>query len=193
MARPASFDREAVIERAMKAFWEHGYAATSITQLVDATHLQPGSLYAAFDSKQGLFLAVLDHYAAQTLTRLDKRLDGAADPLQGIAAFFADLSADRSDARRRGCLLVNSALEIARADADIHDRVTAHLTRIEMRLRAALEQAQRDGLLPAERSPSVLAKFLMTTVWGLRVLGSTGADARSMKQVVAQALSVLHA
>ena len=48
----------------MKAFWEHGYAATSITQLVDATHLQPGSLYAAFDSKQGLFLAVLDHYAA---------------------------------------------------------------------------------------------------------------------------------
>ena len=64
MARPVSFDREQVLERATAVFWERGFCETSMSQLVDATRLQPGSLYAAFRSKEGLFLEALDHYAA---------------------------------------------------------------------------------------------------------------------------------
>ena len=191
MARPASFDREQVLERATATFWDHGYCATSISQLVDATRLQPGSLYAAFESKQGLFLAVLDHYAGRTLQRLERQLARATDPLRGVDAFFAELAGQGGDARRRGCLLVNSALEVGRSDPAIQAHVSHHLAAIEQRLCAALERAQTDGLLAADASPAVLARFLMTTIWGLRVLGSTGADARTMKQVVAQALRVL--
>lgn len=191
MARPVSFDRDDVLGRATTTFWERGYGATSISDLVEATRLQPGSLYAAFESKQGLFLAVLDHYARNTLERLRQRLGGADDPLQGIEIFLNGLAAERADSRRRGCLLVNSALEVGRSDSDVQARVSRHLGRIEAALRAALQQAQDDGVLAEGKSPAVLARFLMTTIWGLRVLGSTGASARDAKLVVAEALSVL--
>ena len=192
MARPVSFDREQVLGRATEAFWEHGYCATSVSDLVEATRLKPGSLYAAFESKQGLFLAVLDHYAQQTLARLRHCLDDADDPLQGIERFFNGLAGDRADSRRRGCLLVNSVLEVGRIDPEVQSRVNAHLGDIESALRAALEQARADGLLARDKSPAILAKYLMTTIWGLRVLGSTGASARDAKQVITQALSILH-
>ena len=60
MARHAEFNRDDVIHQATYVFWERGYARTSVSDLVDATGLQPGSLYAAFGNKKGLFLEVID-------------------------------------------------------------------------------------------------------------------------------------
>ena len=156
--------------------------------------MQPGSLYAAFESKQGLFLAVLDHYAGQSLRRLRGILAEAPDPLAGIRNFFGQLAGDDADGRRgRGCLLVNTVLGVGRYNPAVQARVRAHLAEIEGVFVAALEQAQAHGSLAADKSPESLARFLMTTIWGLRVLGGTGADARSAQQVVHQALSVLDA
>lgn len=194
MARPVSFDREQVLGRATATFWEHGYCATSISQLVEATRLQPGSLYAAFESKEGLFLAALDHYAQQSLARLQAALAEAADPLQGITGFFEQLVVDAADnAHPHGCLLVNTVLEVGRHNPTVQLRVKAHLAQIESVFVAALEAAQARGMLAADKQPAVLAKFLMTTIWGLRVLGGTGADARDALLVVRQALSLLRA
>jgi len=194
MARPASFDREQVLGRATEAFWDHGYGATSISQLVEATKLQPGSLYAAFDSKQGLFLAALDFYATRSLQRLRGALDGAADPLQGIHRFFGQLVRASAESKRpRGCLLVNTVLEVGRHDPEVQARVKAHLAEVESVFVAALEKAQVQGLLAADRSPKSLARFLMITIWGLRVLSGVDADAKQARLVVEQALSVLDA
>jgi TetR/AcrR family transcriptional repressor of nem operon len=194
MARPASFDREKVLGCATEAFWENGYCATSISQLVEATQLQPGSLYAAFDSKQGLFLAALDHYARQSLNRLRGVLAEAADPLEGIRRFFGQLVAGDSEGKPgRGCLLVNTALEVGRHDAEVQARVKAHLADIENVFIAALEEAQAQGLLATGRSPRSLARFLMTTIWGLRVLGGIETNAQQARLVVDQALSVFDA
>lgn len=194
MARPVSFDREQVLGRATEAFWDHGYGATSISQLVEATKLQPGSLYAAFDSKQGLFLAALDFYATRSLQRLRGALDGAADPLQGIHRFFGQLVRASAESKRpRGCLLVNTVLEVGRHDPEVQARVKAHLAEVESVFVAALEKAQVQGLLAADRSPKSLARFLMITIWGLRVLSGVDADAKQARLVVEQALSVLDA
>lgn len=194
MARPASFDREQVLERATATFWEHGYCATSVSQLVAATHLQPGSLYAAFESKEGLFLAALDHYAARSLARFQAVLAQAPDPLRGIQTFFDHLTdAGPDEVRGRGCLLVNTVLEIGRQNPLVQARVKAHLDEIEAVLVDALGEAQGAGLLAASKSPQELAGFLMTTIWGLRVLAGTGADPASQRRVVRQALSVLRA
>lgn len=194
MARPVSFDREQVLGKATATFWEHGYRATSISQLVEATQLQPGSLYAAFQSKQGLFLAALDFYAAQSLKRLRGVLAEAVDPVAGIRRFFGQLARDAADGRhRRGCLLVNTVLEVGRHDAEVQARVKAHLAEIEGVFLAALQEAQAHGLLAAGKSPQSLAPFLMTTLWGLRVLSGIGVDTEQARLVVDQALSVLDA
>jgi len=57
MARPIEFDREEVLQKAIGVFWQKGYSATSIKNLVEATGLQPGSIYAAFGDKRGLFFS----------------------------------------------------------------------------------------------------------------------------------------
>ncbi len=69
MARPAEFERETVLREAMDVFWRKGYNTTSIKDLVDATNIQPGSLYWAFGNKQKLFLAAVDCYR-QDIQRL---------------------------------------------------------------------------------------------------------------------------
>ena len=192
MARPASFDREQVLGRATETFWENGYCATSISQLVEATQLQPGSLYAAFDSKQGLFMAVLDHYAQQSLARLRAVLAEAADPLQGIRRFFTMLARDSGGGKpARGCLLVNTVLEVGRHNPEVRARVKAHLAEIEGVFVSALRDAKARKVLASDKSPQSIARFLMVTLWGLRVLTGAGVDARGAREVVDQALSVL--
>src|SRR5215472_5195084 len=73
--RPRSFDTEAAVERAMGAFWSRGYHATALPDLLRATKLSHGSLYAAFGDKHSLFLRALDRYIADALTRMDIELD----------------------------------------------------------------------------------------------------------------------
>ena len=190
MARPAGFDRDEVLGKATATFWEHGYHATSITDLVEATRLQPGSLYAAFESKQGLFLAALDHYARQSKQRLRLVLAAAHDPLSGIREFFGQL-VSAGGVPGRGCLLVNTVLEVGRHDPVVQARVKAHLAEIEGELRSALQQARTQRQLGADKSPEALARFLMTTIWGLRVLNGIDADPQQARLVVDQALSIL--
>ena len=98
VARPVSFDREEVLAQATAVFWAHGYGDTSISRLVEATHLQPGSLYAR-SSQGGLFLATLDHYAGQTLAHLHATLAAAPDPLQGVRRFVGRTCRADGDAR----------------------------------------------------------------------------------------------
>ncbi len=188
MARPAEFDRDEVLGKATQAFWDHGYCATSISRLVEATNLKPGSLYAAFASKEGLFLAVLDHYAVSTKARLRAALDGVDNPIDGIDAFFAQLA--RSGAPR-GCLLVNTVLELGWRNQAVIAKVKGHLDEVEAIMREALSLAQARGFLAADKSPEALAVFLMTTIWGLRVLSATGAGGQRPGLAVSQALSLL--
>jgi TetR/AcrR family transcriptional repressor of nem operon len=192
MARPAQFEREAVLDKAMQAFWDHGYCATSMAHLVAATGLKPGSLYGAFHSKQGLFLAALDHYGERGAARLRQALADADSPLQGIRGFFRRLAEDIADPQaRRSCLLVNTVLELSRQDEIVQQRVNQHLGAMEGLMRQALEEARTNGELAADKDPAALAAFLMTGIWGLRVLAGTDPAPERVEVVVEQLLAPL--
>ena len=87
--RPRSFDVEAAVERAMGVFWSRGYHATALPDLLRATKLSRGSLYAAFGDKHSLFLRALDRYIADALTRMDIELDPRREPVDGLRAYLA--------------------------------------------------------------------------------------------------------
>src|SRR6516165_10911793 len=87
--RPREFDTDAAIESAMDVFWSSRYYATSLPELLEATNLSRGSLYAAFGDKRGFFLRALDRYIADSLTRLDTELDPRKDALEGLRACLA--------------------------------------------------------------------------------------------------------
>jgi len=192
MARPAQFKREEVLEKAMRAFWDHGYGATSLTDLVEVTDLNPGSLYAAFESKESLFLAALDHYGERSVARVERTLAEAESPLAGIRDYLLQLGEDAASPRaRRSCLLVNTVLEQARQNRTVQKRVNRHLDTIEALFRHALETAQANGELSPDKDPGALAAFLMCNIWGLRVLGGTAPTPERVRAVVSQLLALL--
>src|SRR6202042_1728937 len=87
--RPRGFDTEAAVERAMDAFWSRGYHGTALPDLLRATKLSRGSLYAAFGDKHSLFLRALDRYIADAMRRMDDELDSRHSPVDGLRSYLA--------------------------------------------------------------------------------------------------------
>lgn len=171
MSRPPGYERQAVLNRATDVFWQRGYAATSVNHLVTATGLKPGSLYAAFGSKKGLFLEVLGDYNAAFLHDVEDCIATARGPLAAVRALLRR-SADSTlgDSRRRGCLAVNALLEMAGHDEDIAQTLRAHNEKLRRRLEQLLADAREQGELEPERDPRALSAFVMNNLWGMRVL-----------------------
>ena len=112
--RPRGFDVEAAVERAMGVFWSRGYHGTALPDLLRATKLSRGSLYAAFGDKHSLFLRSLDRYIADAVRRMDIELAPPREPVDGLRAYLAGYVDRTSGANgRRGCLLVATAMELA--------------------------------------------------------------------------------
>ncbi len=192
MARPAEFNRDQVLDRAMHAFWDSGYCATSMATLTQTTELNPGSLYAAFKSKQGLFLAALDHYGERSVEQIGQVLARAGSPLEGVRAFFRQLAASAAEPdAMRSCFLLNTVLEVARHDPEVRARTSHHLDAVEALFRQCLESAKERGELGTDADPKALSAFIMTNIWGLRILLAAGADPQRVRLVVEQVLQVL--
>src|SRR4029453_10539682 len=95
-------------------FWSSGYNGTSLPDLLEATELSRGSLYAAFGDKHGLFLRALDRYIDAALTRLDTELDPRKNALAGLRACLAGyVERGNGVAGKRGCLVVATTMELA--------------------------------------------------------------------------------
>jgi TetR/AcrR family transcriptional regulator, transcriptional repressor for nem operon len=119
MGRPRSFNEEAVLDAAAEAFVKGGYEGTSIDDLVKALNLHRGSLYKAFGSKHGLFLAVLRRYVD---THLANMTQAALSPRRTV-----DGAGDLSDLD----LLLIAALERGHRDAEVAAFVRQGLAMIE--------------------------------------------------------------
>jgi TetR/AcrR family transcriptional repressor of nem operon len=157
--RPRSFDMEAAVERAMGVFWSRGYNATALPDLLRATKLSRGSLYAAFGDKHGLFLRALDRYIADALTRMDVELDPRRAPVVGLRTFLAGYVDRTSGASgRRGCLLVATAMELAGRDGEVDRRIGSFFKAMETKLAAALARAKAAGELADGVEPAGLLR-----------------------------------
>src|SRR3979490_80934 len=137
--RRRSFDTEAAVERAMAVFWSRGYHGTALPDLLSATKLSRGSLYAAFGDKHALFLRALDRYIADALARIDVELGPRHAPIDGLRAFLAGYVARASGASgRRGCLLVATAMELAGHDREVEGRIGGFFKAMEAKVAGAL-------------------------------------------------------
>ncbi|WP_027567124.1 TetR/AcrR family transcriptional regulator [Bradyrhizobium sp. URHA0013] len=184
--RPRSFDTDAAVERAMGVFWSRGYHATALPDLLRATKLSRGSLYAAFGDKHSLFLRALDRYVAEALTRMDVEFD--KEPVDRLRAYLAGYVDRTSGANgRRGCLLVATAMELAGRDAEVDRRIASFFKAMEARVADALSRAKAAGKLADGVEPSSAAKILLCFVEGLRVVGKT-APTRLTSQAAVDAL-----
>ncbi len=192
MARPIQFKRDQALEKSMQLFWENGYCNTSLQQLGEAMNMRPGSLYAAFRNKRALFMEALELYFEHSSRVFDERLNSRPRALEGLQHFFARLVDDLAqDDSGRGCLMINTAAELADQDEEIRALLDSMFSRHEQKLFETLQQAQREGDLAANKDPQALAKFLLMTIRGLRVYSQTRHVRDEFQQLVDTALSTL--
>lgn len=192
MARPIAFDHNDVLQQAINVFWLQGYTATTIKNLVDATGLQPGSLYAAFGDKRGLFLAALDAYFASLKQTLFVMLHSEKPPLKRLEDFFNQLVREScEDPNRKGCLLINTLSEIPVQDEDVNVRLQEMFNEVERELKQVLMEAQASGQLSAKQDANTLAKYLVSGIFGLRIYNKTQPDAQTLQAIVNQLLAVI--
>jgi TetR/AcrR family transcriptional repressor of nem operon len=193
MARPRQFDPEEVLDRSMHAFWERGYHETTVDELVNATGLQPGSLYNAFPGgKHGLFLEALARYSNLVVP---EKLGALERPGAGVAelrGYFEGLVEDLTRPEGRiGCLMVNSAIELAAVDSEVGEVVRGHMTRLERSAERALRNSKRRGEIPSSVNPRAKATQLMATGMGLMVVGKTNPGRRALATIVESAFADL--
>src|SRR6185437_2125737 len=139
LGRPREFDVDVVLKAAMNQFWEHGYHATSLTDLTTATGLHRGSLYGAFGDKHQLFIAALLYYSRLSLTALDTSLQAETSSLTGIRRYLQDQATQATAGR--GCLIANTTLELLPGDQEVAKVIVAHQHSVEERLAATLDKA----------------------------------------------------
>lgn len=192
MPRPAQFDRNEVLQRAMETFWQKGYNATSMKDLTRVTGLQPGSLYGAFESKRSLFLQTLEVYYQFNVAGLDDRLSIDASPLERIKAVFERIIENSTmDPENKGCMMVNTLLEMPADDHEINRRLQEMFAQVEKRLEGVIREAQEAGQISSDRDAHTLAQTVLMGMNGMRVFCKTRPKPESLYQSLDSLLSVL--
>jgi TetR/AcrR family transcriptional regulator, transcriptional repressor for nem operon len=192
VSRPREFEREVVLDRAMRAFWARGYEATSIQHLVECMGIQRGSLYGAFGDKRGLFLAAVEHYDRVMTARMLATLDAPGSGLAAIRRFFRlKVALAQQRGRPRGCLVTNSAAELVSRDRVAAGRIGAALGRIEAAFHRAVVRAQTAGEIDPARDARALARFLTSSAQGLSVMAKAAPDRAALEDVVRITLEVV--
>ncbi|AYF75002.1 TetR/AcrR family transcriptional regulator [Nocardia yunnanensis] len=191
MGRPRNFEADTVVDRAMEAFWTHGYAGCSPAQLAAATGIGKGSLYNTFGSKRELFDLAMARY-----NRMGSELarEVLAEPGSTRERFRAwmrfTVDTEFEHPVRRGCLLVNTALELGGHDAEAAKAVNEGYEYMIEVFAERLEQGRRDGDVRADLDPRGYAEFLMNTIGGLRITAKVS-EADAMYRIIDTALSTL--
>ncbi|MFI7633773.1 TetR/AcrR family transcriptional regulator [Nonomuraea sp. NPDC049400] len=187
MARNKEFDPEVALQKALELFWERGYEATSMADLVEHLGIARASIYGTFGGKRELYLKALERYLGQR--NIVEPLSQPGPALPALRAFLDSYVAEcLVDELRRGCMVVNSAVEFGSRDAVVAARVAASWAGLETTLAATLVRARAQGEIPPEKDPYALARFLLVLLQGLRVLGRADPDPRRLRDAVGQAM-----
>ena len=192
MARPRAFDPTSTLKKAMMVFWERGYFNTSIDDIVAATGVSRYGLYDIYESKRGLFLAALDHYYETIFAMMLSSVARPGASVKEIREYFDLLfSYAGKPAGWIGCLMCNSASEVAPFDPDVALRVKRFRVNATKAFRRALAHAAEKGELRRGIDPAKHADFLtgaLQTVW---VLARAGAGRKAITNHIEATLATL--
>jgi TetR/AcrR family transcriptional regulator, transcriptional repressor for nem operon len=192
MARPREFDESLALGAAVDCFWSHGFEATSIRDLSSRMGITPASLYNAFGDKRSIYERALKHYADRVVAERVAQIEAELPPRAAIERFFSDVvERSLSDRDHKGCMLVNSALELAPHDREFKRVVAAVLRKVEAFFRRCIDAGQRDGTIARRQSADDLSRLLLSALLGMRVLSRSRPERDLLKGIVRAILFLL--
>jgi TetR/AcrR family transcriptional repressor of nem operon len=193
MGRPREFCEEQALEGAMLVFWQKGYEAATLPDLLAGTRLSRGSFYKAFKDKHAVYLAALALYDRKVINPV---IDGLRDSSRAIgderiAALFTRLAKlMRRPEAKLGCFLCKAAVDMAPHDAAVERSVTGSIHRLEQAFATALEDPRNARPLRRKQAKDK-ASHLAATYLGIQVLRNAGGTPANVGAIVAQTLQGL--
>jgi AcrR family transcriptional regulator len=188
--RPRTFDRTAALRRALEVFWTKGYEGASVSDLRAAMGINSPSLYAAFGSKQALFLEAVELYTQVEGTDIWSALEKAPTARQAIERFLRQTAKAYSQTDRpQGCLIALGALHQDSSRGPICDDLRRRRAESRAALLRRLERGVAEGELPHGFDSSTAATFYATVQHGMSIQARDGASRAALLATVAGAMA----
>lgn len=191
--RPIEFDRNVAVAQATGLFWRKGFKATSLHDLLAVTGLSKSSFYQSFNSKNELFQRCLERYSKDRLNDiigLRNEADNAREFFNLLVLGVAR-EAHGKKSERIGCLLMNTACELAQRDPQISSAVAASLEQVVEFFEAEVRHGQQNGDITSTIPARSLAQYLLASIGGLRNMVKAGADESTCKKIAEVTLKAL--
>lgn len=185
------FDTEVALTRAMEVFWEYGYEAASLSELLKRMGIGKKSLYDTFGNKRSLFLKALEHYVQMAIGEMRDRLSADGSPLANLKALLMALQRVHSQAGSCGCMLGTNIADFNTDDEAIAKLMRGYLQQTEDVYCSAIHRAQAAGEVNSTINARDLARLLLCTTHGIALLGRVMEDDTILKGAVQATVALL--
>lgn len=190
--RPLEFDPHLALQKAMEVFWCAGYEAASLQNLLSAMDISKSSFYQAFGSKHALFQRCLMTFRERQVGRMKAALEHSPSGKAFLRTMLMAAAREAATAEfPKGCLIMNTATEFSGRDAIVADLVGEGARQFASVFQSAIERAQTDGEIAAEKDAEVLARYVVSTISGLKTMAKAGMPVKAIEEVAEVAMSVL--
>jgi len=191
MARPRAFDRDQVLQQAIRVFCDKGYAAASTEELMHAMGLSRQSMYNTFGDKRQLYLLAMAEYQRSSIDDLIERLNQGPTPLQAIQDTLNSFATRAARQGTAGCMGVNAVCEFGQEDVQVNQLSQQSAIRLRDAFEQNLRQALEQGELDANIDLGEACDFLMATLTGMKVSSKAGATVEQLESIAVFALRAL--
>jgi TetR/AcrR family transcriptional repressor of nem operon len=192
MARTKQFNEDEVLEKAMEFFWRNGYNSSSPQEILLALGLSRSSLYDTFGDKHTLFISALKRYREKNTGAVIRMLEESENVLETIKELMQATRKGCVEGGIRGCLMVNSKVEMAMSDVEVAGIVKENREAQEEAFAKAIRKGQEMGVINKNQQAKAYARYVINTLWGLSTYAKMpDADKRGFDDVIKVTLQVL--
>lgn len=189
--RPREFNLDEALEAAVRVFWQRGFKATSLDDLLAATRISRSSFYAAFGSKEALFQQCLARYCRRMASEMGRALLEAESGRGFIEQTFRQVVEEAREEEPMGCLIMNSATELGQRHPEFSADLRKAVRLFERLFQQAVQRAQLEGDIPRQSDARTLATYLTSSLGGLRSLAKAGLGPDAIRKVIPTILGAL--
>ncbi|NQX59863.1 TetR/AcrR family transcriptional regulator [Paenibacillus qinlingensis] len=191
MARSKEFDEDAVLLKAMRLFWEQGYEKTSMMDLVTQMGVHKRSMYDTYGDKHSLYIKALKRYNEMIEQSVRNLVNGASSAEEGIRLLLEMAVNQDKNELPKGCLMVNTAVEMATHDPESKLWVTQNFTSSEQLMRELIEAGQQSGELDKSLDAEMLSFYFNNAYTGLLVMSKTTDDKEKLYKIIETTMSMI--
>ncbi|MBU7314356.1 TetR/AcrR family transcriptional regulator [Paenibacillus oleatilyticus] len=191
MSRPREFDVDRALHQSMEVFWTKGFKSTSFEDLTRTTQVKKQSLYCVFEDKRALFLKALALYREQSISMLEELASREMSPLKKLEAIRDAKLCQGNETIRRGCLVVNSALEFGTDDKEVTREIEMMFAKVKQILEKIIRSGQEQQLITTRHTSHELAAYVNNALLGAKIMERSGASREQIDAVLRTSFAML--